>query len=525
MIEEESDSVEIDADSEISSLIETLDESTPSAPDLRDSSKSSSERFSGISLKDSLKSREQALSSIDDLLISRGIRLVLFLPIITVALFILAQTYRSTNPEWWTGSVSNIFFGFSFSKAVYALALVVMIADLLLLLILHYLLWVTQRIFMIETEEITSTGVTFRSAHGYSEMKAVIEGSSNQLRLSTSLIVLSTIFLAIALNFSIDTQGIPVFIALSTGSLLAGHSIYMVSNRPRMNTIDPWGLLEAFSPPIHPALLNKPFTDVIRAHVDPLLAVKVSKYVGSFSDDLQKGVSLSDLQEHLLRTLHMLRSGTIDEDEFKSSLSSVIDPETIGRILDHPELGEETLDRLLMHARDRCAPFFRLDDRLRLHLKNPSPSGIWFDVDMENLTLGQANLFAHVQNHTSETQDLILRVQTPDFRPNECVYRLRTNAHNDDSKGSTYFDEMKNLMNSSKIVWQSLIPSSMGDATVTVRLEDSSGNLISGRVLTAQIRPDLLTRLRMTTGAVFMFGAALAVVSPILPYLTSLFGL
>ena len=335
-----------------------------------------------------------------------------------------------------------------------------MIADLLLLMILHYLLWVTQRIFMIETEEITSTGVTFRSAHGYSEMKAVIEGSSNQLRLSTSLIVLSTIFLAIALNFSIDTQGIPVFIALSTGSLLAGHSIYMVSNRPRMNTIDPWGLLEAFSPPIHPALLNKPFTDVIRAHVDPLLAVKVTKYVGSFSDDLQKGVSLSDLQEHLLRTLHMLRSGTIDEDEFKSSLSSVIDPETIGRILDHPELGEETLDRLLMHARDRCAPFFRLDDRLRLHLKNPSPSGIWFDVDMENLTLGQANLFAHVQNHTSETQDLILRVQTPDFRPNECVYRLRTNAHNDDSRGSTYFDEMKNLMNSSKIVWQSQLPSS-----------------------------------------------------------------
>ena len=84
---------------------------------------------------------------------------------------------------------------------------------------------------------------------------------------------------------------------------------------------------------------------------------------------------------------------------------------------------------------------------------------------------------------------------------------------------------MKNLMSSSKIVWQSLIPSAMGDATVTVRLEDSSGNLISGRVLTAQIRPDLLTRLRMTTGAVFMFGAALAVVSPILPFLTSLFGL
>ena len=526
MEDSDSESPELDSESEFNSLLSTLDENTPAAPDLRKSSKSEEILPHNLTLKESLKSREKALSNIDDLLISSGVRLVLFLPIITVALFILAQTYRATNPEWWTESVSNIFFGLRFSKATYALALVVMIADLLLLMILHYLLWVTQRIFMIETEEITSTGVTFRSAHGYSEMKAVIEGSANQLRLSTSMMVFSTVFLALALNFSIDTQGIPVLIALSTGALLAGHSIYMVSNRTRMNTIDPWGLLEAFSPPIHPALLNKPFTDVIRAHVDPLLAVKVSKYVGSFSNDLQRGVSLSDLQEHLLRMLYLLRSGVIDEDEFHSSLSSVIDPNTIGGILNHSELGEETLDRLLMHARERCAPFFRLNDRLRLHLNNPSPSGIWFDVDMENLTLGQANLFAHVQNHTEETQDLILRVQTPDFRPNECVYRLRTKPQNPEKRGNaTHYSEMMSLMNSSKIVWQSLIPSSMGDATVTVRLEDSSGNLISGRVLTAQVRPDLLTRLRMTTGAIFMFGATLAVISPILPFLTSLFGL
>ena len=64
----------------------------------------------------------------------------------------------------------------------------------------------------------------------------------------------------------------------------------------------------------------------------------------------------------------------------------------------------------------------------------------------------------------------------------------------------------------------------MGDATVTVRLEDSSGNLISGKVLTSQVRSDLFTRLRMTTGAVFMFGAALAVISPI-PFAARLFGL
>jgi hypothetical protein len=65
----------------------------------------------------------------------------------------------------------------------------------------------------------------------------------------------------------------------------------------------------------------------------------------------------------------------------------------------------------------------------------------------------------------------------------------------------------------------------MGEATVTVRLEDSSGNLISGKVLTAQVRSDLFTRLRMTTGALFMFGAVLAVLSPLVPFIASLLGL
>jgi hypothetical protein len=300
----------------------------------------------------------------------------------------------------------------------------------------------------------------------------------------------------------------------------------MVSNRPRFNTVEPWGLLEAFSPPMHPALLNMPFTDVIRSHVDPMLAVRFSKYVSSFNTDLQKGVKLSDLQEYLLQVLDMFRSGLIEEEEFHQALGKLVDSRTIDQIINHPELGEETLDRLLMHARDRCAPFFRLNDRMRMHLSSQADNNIWFDVDMENLTFGQANLFAYVLNQTEESQDLILRVQTPDFRPNECEYRLRVEPHSYDSlSGKATYERMSSSIAKSRIVWQTLIPSSMGDATVTVRLEDSSGNLISGKVLTSQVRSDLFTRLRMTTGAVFMFGAALAIISPILPFAARLLGL
>ena len=510
---------------EIDSMISALETETPAAPDIKGIVKAEA-KPEGSSIKSTLKVREAILTGVDDLLISRGARLILFLPIVVVLLFGLAQSYRSSEPDWWQSGVQELFFDFTFSKSIYLLALVLMVADLLLLFVLHYLLWTTKRIFQIETEEIVSTGITFRSSHGYSEMRAVIDGAANQLNLTTTLMIFSTGLLGLALIFPSDTDGIPVLIALSTGALLSGHSVYMVSNRPRFNTVEPWGLLEAFSPPMHPALLNMPFTDVIRSHVDPMLAVRFSKYVSSFNADLQKGVKLSDLQEYLLQVLDMFRSGLIEEEEFHQALGKLVDSRTIDQIINHPELGEETLDRLLMHARDRCAPFFRLNDRMRMHLASQADNNIWFDVDMENLTFGQANLFAYVLNQTEESQDLILRVQTPDFRPNECEYRLRVEPHSYDSlSGKATYERMSSSIAKSRIVWQTLIPSSMGDATVTVRLEDSSGNLISGKVLTSQVRSDLFTRLRMTTGAVFMFGAALAIISPILPFAARLLGL
>ena len=123
--------------------------------------------------------------------------------------------------------------------------------------------------------------------------------------------------------------------------------------------------------------------------------------------------------------------------------------------------------------------------------------------------------------------DVVLRVQTPAFRPNECVYSLRIDPLSLDSEGN-FADTPSSLLGmiaATSIVWQSLLPSAMGEATVTVRLEDDAGNLISGRVLTVQVRSDLLTRIKMTLGGLFMVGAAIVVLSPMLPFLLNLLGL
>jgi hypothetical protein len=125
-------------------------------------------------------------------------------------------------------------------------------------------------------------------------------------------------------------------------------------------------------------------------------------------------------------------------------------------------------------------------------------------------------------------QDMILRVQTPDFRPNECEYRLRIEPHQAlelDGLGQLELTKtLPRLLASTRIIWQSLLPAGTGESTVTVRLEDPDGNLISGRVLTVQIRNDLFSRLRMTTGALFIVGATIAILSPILPFIGSVLG-
>jgi hypothetical protein len=502
----------------------------PSAPEFNDvTQKFSNDKNYDQKTIDGLQEYERNLVKLDRLFISRGARFVLVIPIFVIILYGFAESFTGSEPDWWINHVLPVIpFDITIEVGLYYLAFFFIVADLGLLCLLLLLLSVTRRIFNIQSNYLTKTGLTFRSAHGYAEMKETIEGSFRQVIATTFLMFLSGIFLISSLQFSDIVSGNSVLLSFSTGFLLCGHGVHMVSNRSRFNTCETWGMLDSFSPPIHPALLKRPFSDVISAHVDPLLSVRISEYLRSIQHSVNEGNNISELQEKLLHLLHLRRAGYLDEEDFRSELEIMMPLEIIDELFRHPELGEETWDRLIIRAKDRCASFFRLHDRLRMKIDNGINHEIWFDVDMENLVVGQANLFAYVLNNGPEPVNLILKIQTPDFRPSECVYKLRVNSSNvllSEIDNESFVQKLPSIIKSTEIIWQSLLPEEPGEATVTVRLEDEEGNLLSGRVLTVQNRADLFTRLRVSIGAIFLIGAGLAIISPILPFFTSLLGL
>tara|TARA_Y100000768_G_scaffold121839_1_gene90028 strand:- start:89 stop:1654 length:1566 start_codon:yes stop_codon:yes gene_type:complete len=502
----------------------------PSAPEFNDvNQKFSNDKNFDQKTIDRLQEYERNLVKLDRLFISRGARFVLVIPIFVIILYGFAESFTGSEPDWWIDHVLPVIpFDITIEVGLYYLAFFFIVADLGLLCLLLLLLSVTRRIFNIQSNYLTKTGLTFRSAHGYAEMKETIEGSFRQVIATTFLMFLAGIFLISSLQFSDIVSGNSVLLSFSTGFLLCGHGVHMVSDRSRFNTCETWGMLDSFSPPIHPALLKRPFSDVISAHVDPLLSVRISEYLRSIQHSVNEGNNISELQEKLLHLLHLRRAGYLDEEDFRSELEIMMPLEIIDELFRHPELGEETWDRLIIRAKDRCASFFRLHDRLRMKIDNGINHEIWFDVDMENLVVGQANLFAYVLNNGPEPVNLILKIQTPDFRPSECVYKLRVNSSNallSKIDNESFVQKLPSIIKSTEIVWQSLLPEEPGEATVTVRLEDEEGNLLSGRVLTVQNRADLFTRLRVSIGAIFLIGAGLAIISPILPFFTSLLGL
>ena len=72
------------------------------------------------------------------------------------------------------------------------------------------------------------------------------------------------------------------------------------------------------------------------------------------------------------------------------------------------------------------------------------------------------------------------------------------------------------------MIWQTLLPQHDGESTVTVRLEDTDGNMLGGKVLAVQVRPKLQDRVRRQAGMGAIFAGTFAILYRILPWIASM---
>ena len=230
------------SDEILDELIDGTDSIVPEAPNLKEENSIVINRSSDLTDIDNisrLQDYERNLVKLDRLFISRGLRFVLIIPILVIILYGLAESFSGSEPDWWVNHVFPFLpFSMTIEVGFYYLAFFFIIADLGLLGLLLLLLSLTRRIFSIQSQELTTTGLTFKSAHGYAEMKETIEGSFRQVIATTFLMFLSGLFLIFSLQFSDLVSGDSVLLSFSTGFLLSGHGVYMVSNRSRFNTCE-----------------------------------------------------------------------------------------------------------------------------------------------------------------------------------------------------------------------------------------------------------------------------------------------
>ncbi|MEC7462553.1 MAG: hypothetical protein VX439_03815 [Candidatus Thermoplasmatota archaeon] len=476
---------------------------------------SSGSKSSLNKLRDSALLEEKRWKGIDEKFLSSGLRLLHLLPILSILLIALTRTFRDISPFWWSEFVNA---DVKFSVVIGTLSIVVLFTYFAALCITIRKIRSTLNGVKIETDLREIDGQDFRAVHGHSSLIATINSVYKQHIATAFLVFISIIFLISSILSSdlISEGNIWPGTLMTTGTacLLFGYGAHLLSLRPNFNTVNPYGLLGIYSPPVHPALLDFPFRDVIGTHIDPLLSTKLSDFIHSLSENIVEGNSSIEMQERILHLLYLEQYCGLKKNDVNNALKSILSDEGIERMRGNEhEPWDETWRELIDNARSRVKPYFRLHDRILHNAMDISdgkrpPGGLWFDIDIENLIEeGEAHLFTFIHNGTLKEKELVVRIQTPDFSPTETHYSLhlppgsveKMTASESSADVKSY---MGDLFQESRFIWQTLLPRQRGEATVTVRLEDKSGNLLSGKVATVQIQYDMSRRLRWWAGFV-----------------------
>ncbi|MDE0707780.1 MAG: hypothetical protein OSB33_02405 [Candidatus Poseidoniales archaeon] len=484
-----------------------------------------------------LRSREQHLLRLDRLFLSSGIHLSLTLPIFALALQLVGRRFAEGSPDWWVSSVESGFPDATLSIISGLLATIILLAWVVSLLVVRTLHKTSRKVFLAEGKSFMLRGRPFESLHGYEAINDVTRMAVARVSGVLTIVTLSAFAqLAATLEGGLTEVG-GVLVGLAIGGTFAAIGLDLLRGGTHHNTVERWGLLDAYEPPLHPSCPNRVFTEILTTWMDPVLRARFDAHIQSLRDGLQPGKDIHSAIEHLLHMRYLEAQGELTNRQVRQSMEYYFRLDRLPELFENDWFDEETWANLFLHIRKKCAPFFRMLSRLQYDLSGDIESlradSLHFDVDMQNVVSGSGHLFAYLHNSGGESRKIVIKIQTPDFQPHESSFTLTLesstalkgiDAHLPMRSNTTddVHDVLARMMDHGVVIWQTLLPQHDGESTVTVRLEDTDGNLLGGKVLAVQVRPKLQERIRLRGGMVAVGAGILAALYRIVPWVASL---
>ena len=462
---------------------------------------------------------ESIIHAIDRQIVSSGLRLIMFLPAFATFTYFATWAFSQESPSWWAENIEpNL--GMTFSTAMASLSFVVVLGFILAVGFHRYRVGISLLEFHKQVDASNNEHRSVQSLHGYDGLLYQLESSMSHHTRSLIFAISSAVMLLMVLYFESASLYGTLFLLASTAFLILSVGQHLPTRSTPFNMVDRTGLLSAYSPPVHPSTLNMVFNDLLKTHMDPLLRSQYDDYIKEIETGFKGNINSHFAHEKFLMTLYRHATG-LDRKTLESELSEILNKKGMDFVFSHPVFTLETWLVLIGIISQTCPAFFRMVDRLKQDLesgRSPAMKDLIFEVDMENVVTEKANLFTLFHNLSNETRTVVFRIQTPNFLPKDLAltYRLEpgqkywwsSEALPLAAKGNEdVLGKMSGLLKDSTVSWQTLIPITHGDATVSVRLEETNGELLLGRQINVRVRSEFRQWLRTTGSFVaYIFG-------------------
>ena len=458
---------------------------------------------------------EAFLYAFDRQLISFGLRLLLFLPGFAILTFFGAWAYANTSPGWWDSFIEPTL-NQSFSTILVGLVFVILLGYILALALHRHRVNLTIRSFEEEVKAAQSKHLSIKSLHGYEPLEDSIKRSVTKHFFSLTCSLLAISALSGIAFYGMQSDMGKNLLALSFSLTMLSLGQHIATRSSNFNMAERTGLLQAYNSPVHPSTLDMVFSDLVKSQLDPLLKSEYETFVKDVEAYVKRGVEPRFAREKMMMTLYKHSQG-LDLSSVYSEFGEILTKAGVEFVKTHEVFTIEEWLLIIDYIEPQCPAFFRMIGRIEEDLSAGRKSikdDIIFEVDMENVVYGKANLFTYMHNLSDETRTVVLRVQSPDFRPHDIAmtYRLEPGEKQwwpaqglplSQSGNDDILAIMSALLRDGTVAWQSLLPERFGEATVSVRLEEVSGELLTGSQMNVRIRSVFKERIRAASSLVF----------------------